>query len=442
MAPPQEDPAPGLRSGALSGKALYAATVGIIVATGSLSLNGVGMGKAGPAFVLALLMAYGLALINSTVFSELGTSYPQSGSIMVYVSKAFGERLGTAAALSYGIGLALASSAEATVIGRLLEHAFPGLRWWAWAFLLITLLMLINLGSVDLFGRFQIGCVIIMLSSQLVFPLLAFAGRGLEPVHYSAFSPFLRTEPSHLLSLVIIAYFLFAGFEMACPLVEEARNPSKNLPRAMIGAASTVILTTVLMGLTFLGYIPAAQLAQEVEYPHLLMAQAVMGNTGKYWWIFVSLAASSSAVSAVYAVVPRLLYGMSREGSVPAIFGYLHPRFRSPWTGIFVCYAITLVFGIVYPGWVFLFSVAAFAWISTYVLVVASAIWLRRKDKQTPRPFRMPLFPFLPAVGLLGMVLVLLFSGRDTLLVGGGLFVSCLIYSLVVLSLRARRVQQ
>jgi len=90
----------------------------------------------------------------------------------------------------------------------------------------------------------------------------------------------------------------------------------------------------------------------------------------------------------------------------------------------------------------FLFSVAAFAWISTYVLVVASAIWLRRKDKQTPRPFRMPLFPFLPAVGLIGMVLVLFFSGRDTLLVGGGLFVSCLIYSLVVLSLRARRVQQ
>src|SRR5207244_8409522 len=50
--------------------------------------------------------------------------------------------------------------------------------------------------------------------------------------------------------------------------------------------------------------------------------------------------------------------------------------------------------------------VAAFAWISTYVLVVASAIWLRRKDKQTPRPFRKPLFPFLPAVGLIGMVLV------------------------------------
>src|SRR2546425_11864490 len=158
----------------------------------------------------------------------------------------------------------------------------------------------------------------------------------------------------------------------------------------MIGAASTGNTDHRPDGThAFLGYIPAAQLAQEVEYPHLLMAQAVMGNTGKYWWIFVSLAASSSAVSAVYAVVPRLLYGMSREGSVPAIFGYLHPRFRSPWTGIFVCYAITLVFGIVYPGWFFLFSVAAFAWISTYVLVVASAIWLRRKDKQTPRPFRM-----------------------------------------------------
>src|SRR5712692_1749144 len=427
MAQPQEDAAPGLRSGALSGKALYAATVGIIVATGSLSLNGVGMGKAGPAFVLALLMAYGLALINSTVFSELGTSYPQSGSVMVYFWKAFGERLGTAAALCYGIGLALASSAEATVIGRLLEHAFPGLRWWAWAFLLITLLMLINLGSVDLFGRFQIGCVIIMLSSQLVFPLLAFAGRGLEPVHYSAFSPFLRTEPMHLLSLVIIAYFLFAGFEMACPLVEEARNPSKNLPRAMIGAVSTVILTTTLMGLSFLAYIPTEQLAG-LEYPHMLMAQAVLGEAGKYWWLIVSLAASSSAISAAYAVVPRLLYGMSQEGSLPKIFGYLQPRFRSPWIGILACYVITLVFGILYPGWVFLFSVAAFAWISTYVLVVAAAIRLRRSDPQTLRPFRMPLFPMLPALGLTGMVLVLLFSGKATLAAGGSIFLGCFLY--------------
>src|SRR5207245_4080357 len=119
-----------------------------------------------------------------------------------------------------------------------LEHAFPGLHWWAWAFLLVTLLMLINLGSVDLFGRFQIGCVIIMLSSQLVFPLLAFAGRGLEPVHYSAFSPFLRTEPMHLLSLVIIAYFLFAVFQIAFPLGDSQWNPAKNLPRSIIGSDS------------------------------------------------------------------------------------------------------------------------------------------------------------------------------------------------------------
>src|ERR1700693_4725157 len=125
-----ETSAPGLRSGALSGRALYAATGGIIVATGSLALNGVGMGTAGPAFILALLVAYGLALINSTVFSELGTTYPKAGSILVYVSKAFGKSLGTAAALSYAIGLVLACSAECTVIGRLLAHTIPGLPWW------------------------------------------------------------------------------------------------------------------------------------------------------------------------------------------------------------------------------------------------------------------------------------------------------------------------
>ncbi len=428
---------PGLRSGALSGGALYAATVGIIVATGSLALNGVGMGTAGPAFVLALLVAYGLALTNSLVFSELSTTYPQAGSIMVYVSKAFGERLGTAAGLSYAIGLILACAAEATVIGRLMEHTIPGLPWWVWSLILITAMMLVNLGSVDLFGRFQVVCVIIMLGSQLFFPLLAFTGRAIQPINYTAFSPFLRTDWHQLFSLVIIAYFLFTGFEMACPLAEEVSNPSKNLPRAMIGAASTVIFTTALMGLTFVAYIPPGELVK-LEYPHMLMAQAILGETGTYWWLVVSLAASASSVCAVYAAAPRLLYGMAREGILPKIFGYLHPRYQSPWIGILISYAVTLIFGILYPGWVFLFSVSAFAWISTYVLVVAAAIWLRRSDPQLRRPFKVPLFPFLPALGLMGMILVLLFSGKRTLLVGGSLFLFCFLYGVVVVSVRKK----
>jgi amino acid transporter len=434
----QDNPAPGLRSGALSGRALYAATVGIIVATGSLALNGVGMGTAGPAFILALLVAYGLALINSTVFSELGTTYPKAGSILVYVSNAFGTSLGTAAALCYAIGLVLACSAECTVIGRLLEHTIPGMPWWMWSLVLITFVMAVNLGSVDFFGKFQIVCVVIMLGSQLLFPLLAFGGLGRQPVRMSAFTPLLRTSWTDLFSLVIIAYFLFAGFEMACPLVEEARNPSKNLPRAMIGAVSTVILTTTLMGLAFLAYIPADQLAG-LEYPHMLMGQAVMGEAGKWWWLIVSLSASSSAISAAYAVVPRLLYGMAQEGSLPKIFGYLQPRYQAPWVGLFACYAFTLVFGIVRPGWKFLFAVAAFAWISTYVLVVAAAIRLRWSDPQTPRPFRMPLFPLLPALGLTGMVLVLLFSGIDTLRAGGSIFFGCFLYGVLVARKKTRR---
>jgi amino acid transporter len=85
------------------------------------------------------------------------------------------------------------------------------------------------------------------------------------------------------------------------------------------------------------------------------------------------------------------------------------------------------VFVVLYSGWVFLFSVAAFAWISTYVLVVAAAIRLRRSDSQTARPVGMPLFRVLPALGLIGMVLVLLFSGKATLGVGGSIFFGCLI---------------
>lgn len=422
-----------LRKGTLSGWALYSAAVGIIVATGSLALNGVGMSKAGPGFILALVAACVMAIINSLVFSELGTTYPRAGSIMEYVSRAFGEQLGAAASLSYGIGLVLASAAEATVIGRLLNYMVPAIPWWAWSLIMITAMFLINLGSIDLFGRVQGFFVVIMLVSQLVFPILAFTGLSRTRIDYSAFTPFLRTDWQGLLQLVIIAYFLFAGFEMACPLAEEARNPARNVPRAIIGAVATVIVTTSLMGLMFVGFIPLNQLGG-MEYPHMIAAEKIMGSAGTYWWLLVSFVASASSVCAVYAAVPRILYGMARGGTLPRIFAYLHPRHQSPWVGIFVMYLITLVFGILVPGWVFLFSIAAFAWISTYILVIAAAMYLRKKEPGTERPFRAPGFPVLPVIGLVAMALVLAFSGRDTLVVGGVLFLACVVYGILAVA--------
>jgi amino acid transporter len=166
--------------------------------------------------------------------------------------------------------------------------------------------------------------------------------------------------------------------------------------------------------------------------PHILVAQAVLGKPGLIIISIVSLFATASTVNTVIAVVPRMLYSMALNGELPAVFGKLHPRFRTPWIGILAMSGVIGGFyfgGIANAGNIMVYLLAAVSsWLLCYIVAHIDVIVLRLRYPQLKRPYKSPFFPFPQILGALGMLasFINIFPDpeiRNTIMRWSGLFI-------------------
>jgi amino acid transporter len=138
-------------------------------------------------------------------------------------------------------------------------------------------------------------------------------------------------------------------------------------------------------------------------------AQAVMGDFGQIWLGIAVLLASAATLNTVIAGVSRIFYGMAKDGTLPKAFGYLHPRYKEPWVGIFLVAAIAIVGAIILdgdiPSIINLILAAVMAWIFSYVLVNISVMILRSRRPDLERPYKTPLYPVPQILASVGMLI-------------------------------------
>ncbi|MED4730992.1 APC family permease [Aneurinibacillus migulanus] len=126
----------------------------------------------------------------------------------------------------------------------------------------------------------------------------------------------------------------------------------------------------------------------------------MLGKPGLIIMGTVSILAAVTTCDTYLVAVPRMLYGLSREGMLPKFFSYLHPTTRTPWYGIFFVVALILVV-IVYAFInnanieliTTMISVACATWLMSYIIAQVNVIVLRKKYPAQKRPFKTPLFP-------------------------------------------------
>ena len=139
------------------------------------------------------------------------------------------------------------------------------------------------------------------------------------------------------------------------------------------------------------------------DIPHLLGAEGIAGGAGLTVIAVATVFASASSLDADLAAVPRMLYGLSREGMLPRIFGYLHPRFRTPWVGIATIFALHVIPLIIFAGGGLiqtLILIATVTWIASYMIAQVDVIVLRSKYPNVRRTFKTPLYPVPQIIGL------------------------------------------
>ncbi len=399
------------RTSGLGFAALFAAAIGVIVAQIGMVSAAQGIGIGGWGFVGALLVAFALALANALAYAEMSLMMPSQGSLSSFAEAAIGNFpaillvfAGYVTPAIFGLPAELILAEQ--ILAQSLPLALPPLFW---PVALVLLFALLNILGTDVFARVQTVLSFLVLAFLGVTGLVALGGGATAAPAPAAAGLATLGQDTVLVGLVALAFWVFAGIEFVTPLVTEARNARRDLPRAMVLGLVALLAVQLLFVLGAATLLPRDKLAGAAT-PHLDLALATFGPGARTAVALLALLASASLINTVLAAVPRMLAGMADNGQVFPLLGWRHPRRGTPMVAIAFVALLPLV-GLLWSGGSVdailpLMIAASVAWLLAYVMAQWSLIVLRRRHPGWSRPFRMPLVPALPLAAIAGMLFV------------------------------------
>jgi amino acid transporter len=426
-------------------------TFSLIVAGGVLITVGQGF-AASWVFLAALGIGLVAMYCQSMSFSELATMIPKAGSMNEYVRAGMGPFFATVTVLVGYIAIQVfPGSAEGLFLGIVINGFLGGgLTVKAWVWICVGFLVVINLLGIRPFAILEVFLTMTVALSLLVLGIVGLAGGGTgEPIGGIPDVPFTWSLLSTLLGLAV---FAFVGVEYTCPLAEELKRPSRDIPWGIFIGLTLVAVPLVLYGLAATRYVPADQLGDPTQITSMNIGIAIFGEAGKWWMGLIMIFASLGTLNAVLAGVPRILYGMALTRQLPSVFGYLLPATRAPAVGIVAMALIATLMNqfnaTTSSTFIELILAGVLGWATAYFLINVSLVSLRLREPEAKRPYRAPLFPVpqIVASGLFALAAFKIFpdpTARDHIYRDFGIFLAIavgfsLIYNLYAFrSLRA-----
>jgi amino acid transporter len=407
--------------------ALMLTGLGSIIGSGWLFGAWRAAGLAGPSAVWAWVLG---AMIMTTIalsYAELGAMFPESGGMVRYGHYSHGSLVGFIAAWANWISIVSTIPVEAEASVQYMaswpwqwaqdlyfhlpdghgELNAPGL---AIAAVLVMIYFLLNFWSVKLFAYSN--------SAITTFKLIVPAATGLALIaagfHRDNFSIGAHGEPNSanfaaVLTAVATAgiVFSFNGFQSPVNLAGEARNPARSIPFAVLGSILIATVIYMILQLAYLGAVPPELLARVgwdgVDFRSPFAELALILNLN---WLAVLLYAdafaSPSGTGITYtASTARMIYGMERNGTLPRVFGKLHPAYGVPRPAMWFNLLVSFLFLFFFRGWGTLAAVISVPMIISYMTGPVSAMVLRRTAERIHRPFHLVGLPFIAALAFI-----------------------------------------
>jgi amino acid transporter len=387
---------------------MLAVAVGTVVGQGAIVsvLQGVGLG--GTDFIAVLAVGFVIAMCNAASFAELSLMFPRAGGLSTYTEVAIGHFPAIVATFSgYLVVAMFGLSAEVLLVGRIMQELFPGtLPPTLIAIAVIAVFTVLNILGTDIFARLQNILTFLMIAVLVVVGLAAFMQVGMPlPPDRAPFADWGMVSTGFF-GLVTLGIWAYVGLEFVCPLIEESKNPQRDIPRAMFLGAVVIALVYTVFALGAGTYLSRETLTGS-SVPHLEYVVAAFGDSAKLVVALIALTASGSTVNTVLASVSRMLYGMAHNGQAFPVLKRLHPRFQTPWVAILLMGVITglplLLIGDKPDAIITLLIAASAAWLLAYIVSHIDVIVLRRRMPQLKRPFRSPWYPVPQIIGIVAM---------------------------------------
>jgi len=265
--------------------------------------------------------------------------------------------------------------------------------------LLLTALLVIGIKESARFNN-----VIVYLKLAIVLLVIGFGIKYINTANWVPFIPPNTGEPGHfgwsgILRGAGVIFFAYIGFDAVSTAAQEAKNPQRDLPIGILGSLAVCTVLYIAMALVMTGIAHYSEL--NVDHP-VFVAIDKAGPALRWLGFLVNIGAIAGLASVVLVMLmgqPRIFYSMSRDGLLPPVFGKVHPKFGTPWLA-------TIITGLVAASVAGLFPIdllGELVSIGTLLafVIVCGGIWvLRRVQPDLPRPFRTPLVPLVPILGI------------------------------------------
>jgi len=385
--------------------------IGAIIGTGVFVLSGVAAGlHAGNALPLSFILAGIACLFAALCYAEFATMIPVAGSAYTYCYTALGEIwawiIGWDLLLEYGLAISAVAigwsgyfsvllASAGIVLPPSLSHPFgvEGGIINVPAILIVLALTVLLIQGTRKSARTNAIIVTIKIAVILLFIILGVG--AIQPANWQPFMP--PAGWFGVFSGAAIVFFAFIGFDAVVTAAEEIEEPQKTLPIGIIGSLVICMILYVIVGLVLTGIIPYSELtAPEALNAPIAFALEHIG----YSWgaAIISIGAICGMTSVLLVMLfgqSRILFAMSRDGLVPAIFSAVSEKTHTPANVTLFTGVTTAFIAGIFP----LHIVAELVNIGTlvaFLIVALGVIILRYQQPGLARPFRCPAVPVIP----------------------------------------------
>lgn len=380
----------------------------------------------GPASVWAYLAAGGAAILIALSFAEAGSLFDRAGGPYIYAREAFGDFIGFEVGWMFLFGRMAGAAAIANAFAAYLAYFWPALSEPFGRAAVITA-AITAIGALNYAGVRYGATVVNVLTVGKLVPLFLFLAAGLWRIDPDRILPAGDVAFGPLREASLILLFALGGFEFASVPSEEVVDSRRNLPIALILGIGFSAIVYVLAQVVCLAELPA--LGGDAT-PVASAARVMWGPAGAALMVAGAVLSTTGTNSTILLIGPRVLYALAQGGQLPAVFGRVHPRFRTPHVAVAVFAGATLAMALS-GTFALLAALNAIARLLYSITTCAAVPVLRRKLPAEGRRFTLPFGALIPALGIAASILLLTGITQKQALIGGaGLASGALVFFL------------
>jgi len=375
---------------------------------------------AGANLVIAVLMAGIVNLFIMLSYCELGASIPELGGEYTYVKVAYGGFIAFVSGcfrwLASVFVAALAAVCFTRQLGYLLQIAVPMYADTVFQRApLIAVIVVLFMAALEIKGTRRSGSAIVF-AVLAIFAIFIAVAPKYELIPMDSILVQIPEGADGILRAVVYIFPMFFGMRAVIAAAAKIRNPGKNIPKGILLTAVLVTLLYFAVAYIAVSVVPRGDSTQEAEVPFLnLAAERIMPGIGGVMIAVGGIVACLSALGTSLAVQSSIARGMSRDGYLPRALLSTHRRFGTPYVAVAAGSAFVAILS--FSGGVESLGYAAsFGSLVVFSLVNLSLLRLRKKKPYMERPFKTPMYPFVPLAGIAMTIILLAFPviSRDT----------------------------